>query len=82
VTDRAGEQTRADPTSGDRALLRVVRGAPDATELAALTAVVVSLAAPDRPPARTPSTWASPRRTLARRSFGRLGGWRASALPW
>lgn len=71
-----------DRSATGQPLLRIVRGSPDVTELAALTAVVVSLSATIRPARGTPSTWASPRRALAGRAFGRPGGWRASALPW
>jgi len=65
-------------------LLRVVRGEPDDTELAALTAVVLSLASA-RPASAEPearSRWAD-RTALVRRPmlpFG-PGAWRASGLP-
>lgn len=64
-------------------LLRVVRGEPDDTELAALTAVVLSLASAATPtPEPAPrSRWAD-RAALVRRPlpFG-PGAWRASGLP-
>lgn len=68
----------------DRPLLRVVRGTPDDDELAALTAVVASVAA--RPTAvsrREPvrSRWAD-RAALVRQPLpSGPGAWRASGLP-
>ena len=63
-----------------RPVLRVVRGTPDATELAALVAVVSAAAAggarssrPVRP------AWANPERSV--RTGLPSGGWRASAAP-
>jgi hypothetical protein len=67
----------------ERPLLRVVRGTPDDEELAALTAVVASIASGPRPaPEQAPrSRWAD-RAALVRRPlpFG-PGAWRASGLP-
>ena len=66
-------------------LLRVVRGEPDDTELAALTAVVLGLASARTEPEPEPesrSRWAD-RTALVRRPmlpFG-PGAWRASGLP-
>jgi hypothetical protein len=64
-------------------LLRIVRGEPDDAELAALTAVVLSLAS-----APTPNSEPAPRSRWADRAalvrqplpFG-PGAWRASGLP-
>ncbi len=68
----------------ERPLLRIVRGAPDDEELAAVTAVVASLAAAGdgdsgaRPPR---SRWAD-RASLVRRQLPTgPGAWRASAFP-
>ena len=68
----------------DAPLLRVVRGEPDDTELAALTAAVLSLASAPRaePEPEARSYWAD-RTALVRRPmlpFG-PGAWRASGLP-
>ena len=64
----------------DVPLLRVVRGEPDAAELAALVAVVSAVGSGDSaaPQARR-SAWSDPARTL--RSTVPVGGWRASAAP-
>ncbi|HEX3588599.1 MAG TPA: acyl-CoA carboxylase subunit epsilon [Pseudonocardiaceae bacterium] len=67
----------------DQPLLRVVRGAPDEVELAALAAVVAGLgsAPPAEEPARRTSWWAD-RRTLVRGPLSHgPGAWRASGLP-
>lgn len=71
-----------------RPLLRVVRGTPDPTELAALTAVIAGLAAgggATEPPRRR-SLWAQHgdrnRRPLHEvAGFRGPGAWRASFLP-
>ncbi|HEX4723479.1 MAG TPA: acyl-CoA carboxylase subunit epsilon [Pseudonocardiaceae bacterium] len=67
----------------DEPLLRVVRGEPDDAELAALTAVVLSLAsaATPTPEPAARSRWAD-RAALVRRPlpFG-PGAWRAAGLP-
>ncbi|WP_433786550.1 acyl-CoA carboxylase epsilon subunit [Actinomycetospora sp. CA-101289] len=66
-----------------RPLLRIVRGEPDAAELAALTVVLAAAGggddeAPEPPP---PSTW-SRRVDLVRGPVHPApGGWRASARP-
>lgn len=68
--------------SGATPLLRVLRGAPDAAELAAVTAVLAAF--PRRPAAAAPvprSSWASPARAVDRTPAPGPGGWRASALP-
>ena len=67
-----------------RPLLRLVRGRPDDVELAALTAVLASVAAragrrPEQPAAR--SAWADRSATLRRPPSPGVGAWRASALP-
>jgi hypothetical protein len=70
-----GEETRP--------LLRVVRGEPDDTELAALTAVVLSVAtsAAAAPEPEPRSRWAD-RAALVRRPLpAGPGAWRASGLP-
>lgn len=68
--------------TGERPLLRVVRGGPSAEEIAALVAVLSSLGGPpaDEPPATQPgSVWARPDRLL--RPSVHPTGWWASALP-
>jgi hypothetical protein len=80
--------TPATEPAAERPLLRIVRGTPDDEELAALTAVVASVAAAgDRTaPAggsgsASTSRWAD-RAALVRRplTFG-PGAWRASGFP-
>jgi Acyl-CoA carboxylase epsilon subunit len=76
VTDEPVEQPA-------RPLLRVVRGAPDDEELAALTVVLAALAA-DGPPAPTPApkSWWADRAALVRPPLpSGPGAWRASGLP-
>ncbi|MEU7478888.1 acyl-CoA carboxylase subunit epsilon [Lentzea sp. NPDC042327] len=67
----------------ERPLLRVVKGAPDDYELAALTVVVAGLAAggpvEDAPAPR--SEWANPARRVRRPLQHGPGAWRASGLP-
>jgi Acyl-CoA carboxylase epsilon subunit len=68
----------------ERPLLRVLRGAPDDVELAALAAVVSGIAAADaadieREAPRSP--WSDPRATLRRPLSHGPGAWRASGLP-
>ena len=71
-----------DDGSAEEPLLRVVRGAPDAAELAALTAVLLALPRAPEPAVATPrSSWASPARAIRRHPGAGPGGWRASALP-
>ncbi|MGY1841115.1 MULTISPECIES: acyl-CoA carboxylase subunit epsilon [unclassified Modestobacter] len=63
-------------------LLRVVRGAPSAEELAALTVVVAALSA--RRPRRRPTpvgAWASPAGLHRRALQAGPGGWRAAGGP-
>lgn len=73
--------TEPEPT---RPLLRIVRGTPDDEELAALTAVVASVAAASGAPAptrRQVSRWAD-RAALVRHPLPTgPNAWRASGLP-
>lgn len=74
------EQTSGTP---ERPLLRVVRGNPDDTELAALTAVVAAATSrgePAPPPQRR-SLWSDPAARLRRPLHPGPGAWRASGLP-
>jgi hypothetical protein len=66
-----------------RPLLRVVRGEPDDAELAALTAVVLGMAAVPRPEPAQPrrSAWADRASALRRTLPHGPGAWRASGLP-
>jgi hypothetical protein len=72
--------------SGERPLLRIVRGTPDDEELAALTAVVAGIAAAggrgSTPVAEQPkSRWAD-RAALVRQPLpSGPGAWRASGFP-
>jgi acyl-CoA carboxylase epsilon subunit len=71
------------PVSEDETvpLLRVVKGEPDAEELAALVAVVASLgSSAATPPRRTPEWNANHRMQRVVRLAG-PGAWRASGLP-
>jgi hypothetical protein len=63
-----------------RPVLRVVAGAPDPVELAALVAVVTAMSGTDgaRGP-RPRSTWSAPQRTVRRPLPA--GGWRTSFAP-
>jgi hypothetical protein len=64
----------------ERPLLRVVRGAPDALELAALVAVVAATAGGDADaPTPVRSSWSAPHRLI--RSALPTGGWRTSLAP-
>jgi hypothetical protein len=64
----------------ERPVLRVVRGTPDAVELAALVAVVTAASGGDEPASRrVHPAWASPSRTV--RAPLPSGGWRASGAP-
>ena len=67
--------------STDRPVLRIVRGEPDAAELAALTVVLASAGGEPETEAAPRSGWA--RRTDLVRAPVRHGpdGWRASARP-
>jgi len=65
----------------ERPTLRIVRGAPDASELAAIVAVVAASAsaASAGQASRTRSAWADPHRSV--RAPLPTGGWRASSAP-
>ncbi|MCP2302061.1 acyl-CoA carboxylase subunit epsilon [Actinokineospora globicatena] len=64
-------------------VLRVVRGNPDAAELAALTVVVAAAAsAPAEPPAPLSTSAWSDKSSLVRRPLPHgPGAWRSSGLP-
>ena len=65
-----------------RPLLRVVRGEPDDAELAALTAVVLSVTAAATEPEPAPrSRWADRAALVRRPMVAGPGAWRASGLP-
>ncbi|WAL64957.1 acyl-CoA carboxylase subunit epsilon [Amycolatopsis cynarae] len=67
----------------NRPFLRIVRGAPDEVELAALTAVVTAAASaqPGQGAPRRRSNWADRARLLRAPLRPGEGAWRASALP-
>ncbi|HSF25917.1 MAG TPA: acyl-CoA carboxylase subunit epsilon [Actinomycetes bacterium] len=66
----------------DPPLLRVLRGEPDADQLAALLAVVTSRGASGAPHRPAPaSTWADPARRLRPPMRPGPGAWRRSGLP-
>jgi hypothetical protein len=84
VSDETGTPDTASGTTPDsvpeRPLLRVVRGTPDAVELAALIAVVAASGGGDGDaPAPVRSAWAAPGRSV--RGALPTGGWRASLAP-
>jgi hypothetical protein len=68
-------------------LLRVVKGTPDETELAALTAVIAAAAAAaaaapaDRPAPPRRSWWGDKEVAVRQPLHPGEGAWRASALP-
>ena len=67
-----------------RPLLRIVRGEPDDAELAALTAVVLSVAsatAAATPEPASRSRWADRAALVRRPTAAGPGAWRASGLP-
>jgi hypothetical protein len=68
-------------TEPERPVLRVVRGTPDALELAALIAVVAASGGDDSDAAPAPvrSAWAAPGRSV--RGALPTGGWRTSLAP-
>jgi hypothetical protein len=67
-------------TEPERPVLRVVRGTPDALELAALIAVVAASGGDgDDAPAPVRSAWAAPGRSV--RGPLPTGGWRTSLAP-
>jgi hypothetical protein len=65
----------------ERPVLRIVRGTPDAVELAALVAVVAAAGGGDsaNTPAPVRSSWAAPDRWV--RGPLPTGGWRAASAP-
>ncbi|HEX6345088.1 acyl-CoA carboxylase subunit epsilon [Umezawaea sp.] len=69
--------------SADRVVLRVVRGEPDAEELAALVAVVAGMAGGGAVPGPVAarSEWGNPARSVRGALRPGVGGWRASGLP-
>jgi hypothetical protein len=75
--------TAADTTADTlpvRPVLRIVRGNPDAAELAALVAVVAAASAGgDTTPPAPRSAWAAPARSVRGTLPG--GGWRSSYSP-
>jgi hypothetical protein len=76
----ADATTTQDGAAVERPVLRVVRGTPDPTELAALVAVVTAMAGGDDDGAAPPrSSWSAPHR-LVRQPLP-AGGWRTSFAP-
>ncbi|GAA4757277.1 acyl-CoA carboxylase epsilon subunit [Actinomycetospora chibensis] len=73
----------SDDDAPSRPTLRIVRGEPDAAELAALTAVLAAAGGGgDEPPEPTPTSGWARRVDLVRGSVHPgPGGWRASARP-
>ncbi|PVZ14940.1 acyl-CoA carboxylase subunit epsilon [Actinomycetospora cinnamomea] len=69
-----------------RPVLRIVRGEPDAVEIAALTAVLAAAGGGGDPEGEAvapvaPSTWARPVDLVRGPVHPGPGGWRASARP-
>ena len=63
-------------------VISVVRGEPNAEELAALVAVLAGRGGADEPETPTPiSAWTDRSRYVRGRLEHHSGGWRASALP-
>jgi Acyl-CoA carboxylase epsilon subunit len=87
VSERANEpsNTVSERANGERRpLLRVVRGSPSDEELAALTAVVLAVAArggETRSSVARPSAWSEKSALMRRTPYPGPGAWRASALP-
>jgi hypothetical protein len=74
----------SEDTAPSRPVLRIVRGEPDAAELAALTAVLAAAggAADDEAPDPTPASgWARHVDLVRGPVHPGPGGWRASARP-
>jgi hypothetical protein len=79
VSPQADETAAADGAP-ERPVLRVVRGTPDAVELAALVAVVSAASGGgSQPPKPARPSWADPSRSV--RSGLPSGGWRTSYAP-
>ena len=70
-------------TAPARPILRIVRGEPDAAEIAALTAVLAAAGGgdDDAPDATPPSSWARHDDLVRGPVHPGPGGWRASARP-
>ena len=80
MSTEAGATTTQDEAAAQRPVLRIVHGAPDATELAALVAVVTAMVGGDDAGVESPrSSWSAPHR-LVRQPMP-SGGWRASFSP-
>jgi hypothetical protein len=74
------ETGTTDETAVERPVLRIVRGTPDAVEVAALIAVVTAIGGGDDGGAEAPrSSWSAPHRLV--RQPMTFGGWRASFAP-
>ena len=71
----------ADPRNDQPPLLRIVRGTPDAAELAAVVAVVAGRAAVVEPTERPLSVWAARSRMVRPPLRPAPGAWRASTWP-
>jgi hypothetical protein len=67
--------------SPQQPLLRVVKGAPDDDELAALVTVVAALAGRSSPAATAHSLWRDRGRNIRPPIGPGPGSWRASGLP-
>jgi hypothetical protein len=83
VTD-SPEQTGEQSPEQRRALFRVVRGAPDDVEVAALTVVLAAAASAGTPgpgAARRTSVWTDRQAMLRTQLHPGPGAWRASTLP-
>jgi hypothetical protein len=64
--------------------LTVVKGQPDAAEIAAVAAVLTALSRPARPadpPRAHRNPWSSPARRMREPLVRSAGGWRDSRLP-
>ncbi len=82
--DHASGETTPEPEDRHRPLLRVVRGDPDDTELAALTAVVAGLASASGTgdgDSRPRSRWADRAALIGAGLRPGNGAWRASGFP-
>ncbi|MDH4158981.1 MAG: acyl-CoA carboxylase subunit epsilon [Actinomycetota bacterium] len=74
MTDHAG-------AAAPEPVLRVVRGQPDAAELAAVVAVVTASRSPTDGGPRPLSVWAARSRLVRPQLRPAAGAWRASAWP-
>jgi hypothetical protein len=79
VSAEARTPTAPDEAAVERPVLRVVHGTPDATELAALVAVVTAMGSVDDGAEPPRSSWSAPHR-LVRQPMP-FGGWRAAFAP-